>query len=133
MVHLDGDLAIHLVCRSCGRWGASLTQSNWLQWLPPREVICERPTDLSQESPLVLWVAKAARGELGRAETEVGAGELRVLPHRLAALTSRRGRYGRLQRVPRRTLASQSPIDCDRGRRASTGSARPHPFPVAAR
>lgn len=53
-VHRDGDVAIQLVCRQCERWRASITQSNWLQWLATLDVIGEHPTDLSHESPLIL-------------------------------------------------------------------------------
>jgi hypothetical protein len=41
-------------CRSCGHRGASLTQSNLLQWLAALDVIGKRPTDLSHRPPLIL-------------------------------------------------------------------------------
>jgi hypothetical protein len=65
----------------------ALAQPRRLQWVAPFDVVCQRATHVRDKSALILRIPQGSRSELGGAQIEVGAGELRVLVHGLSCPT----------------------------------------------
>src|ERR1700733_2348237 len=72
----------------CSDRNWALAQPNWLKRFSTLDIVRQSTANLRNESPLIFGVPEGSRGELGRAQVQIGAGELRVLLHRLA------GSYG---------------------------------------